>query len=173
MPLPNFRPSVKVNVTGDLNFNSTSPLTPPNNDQPATLRTLASSGHPLSPPNTQGSFGRPGFDGGFAQNPGQAVPRCSRPVFLKMSIWNATGGEAHHRFLRGSTGLELYGSTGWATNPVLSLAAAISLVIATSSCSRRRRRELEVRHPRPSGRLLSSPEASTIPHPKRTHHQAA
>jgi hypothetical protein len=45
-------------------------------------------------------FGRPGFDGDSAQNPGQAVPRHSRPVLLKMSIWKSTGGEAHHRFLR-------------------------------------------------------------------------
>jgi Leucine-rich repeat (LRR) protein len=54
-PLPNFRPTVKVNVAGNPSFNSTAPHTPPNNDKPATPGTPSSSGHPLSPPATQGS----------------------------------------------------------------------------------------------------------------------
>ncbi|XP_062227205.1 receptor protein kinase TMK1-like [Phragmites australis] len=50
-PLPTFSLRVKVNVTGNLNFNSTAPGTTPPNDapRPPTPSTLGSPYHPVSP----------------------------------------------------------------------------------------------------------------------------
>jgi hypothetical protein len=54
-PLPNFKPTVKVDVDGNLNFNSTALDTPPNGDAHQLTTPSSMPGHPVTPSASQGS----------------------------------------------------------------------------------------------------------------------